>query len=390
MQGYFILYLVLALTSVHASASPAFKDAFYSYAEIRRLEEQTALLTARTSIDPEKKARELQSLYAKLTEARIDFHAVLPSGQANLSPWEKRVLERISLKKPAPIANLDQEALDFLQKEFPQARKFSALQWQVVGELFGSPVQDTFLKTTFVLEQISSPAQAPEKKQNLVWITTPAFPILSKAEIEKQKSARALAAKSLRSHGYEVEEIAVNPFTNIEDQAEDLQKTLKRRLEKGSFLLLSSGNSSALVYRTLDLYPELMGQSELGGWLNLNGILYGEAPAQSGRKPASSGESAADRLDLEVKQEILRMRQERTERHVPLSAKFPVVNLVTLGGKFRPNKNLRESLIPEGRTFFLPEGNPFQEIEAAVETLQRGPASAASAALKSSTAPKSK
>jgi hypothetical protein len=73
--------------------------------------------------------------------------------------------------------------------------------------------------------------------------------------------------------------------------------------------------------------------------------------------------TAADRQNLDVRQEFLRLQQERLERQTPLGAKFPVLNVVGSSGGAR---NLRESVVPEGGTLFVKNAGGLPGIEAAL------------------------
>ncbi len=366
------LLSAIALPSPSEASSTAFKDSFRAYTDMRRLEERQELLGHRNDLEPEEKAAKLREVSGQLTQARIDFHAILPNESSTLSDWEQKVLSKLSASRtPRDEKKSDAEALLFLSEAFPKARNMSAFEWQLVSEFFGASTQQQFFNATF------EPTPLPEKTRNptgkkiaAVWISTPAFPILSSAEASRQKAERAQVAKKLSALGFELEEIKVSPFIRMEDQAEDLKKTLNSRLDKGEAFLLSQGAASAVLLRTFDLYPELIARAEVRGWMNLNGQLYGVAEPGDSRKPASLVKvSAADRQDQEVKQEFLRLRLERLEPQAPLGAKFPVLNLITLNGKQRPAANLRESVIPEGRTVYLKEGNGIAGIEAALPSM---------------------
>jgi hypothetical protein len=345
------------------SASTGFKDAFRAYLDMRRLEEEHSLFSLRTDLEAGVHQSELGAISARLTQARIDFHAILPAERSSLSPWEQRVLERVSAKKAAKEKRAekseDESALAFLRDYFPQARQLSAFEWSAITELFGLPTQRAFFA------QVFQPSGAPERSQGpaqaVVWVNTVTFPILSTAEMEKEKTERKKANDKIRRLGHEVEEITVSPFIRVEDQAEDLQKLLRKRIAKGPFFVVTRGSASALLLRTFDFHPELLSQTEILGWLNVNGQLYGPEPQPASRKPASLAKpTLADRQEMEVKQELSLLRLETLERPIPLGAKFPVWNVLTPDGK---TANLRESVVPEGKTFFLEGKNGYPSLE---------------------------
>jgi len=371
MQGFFIFVFSMALGGPEANASSdAFKDSFRAYLEMRRFEEKSTLLEATVNLEPEEKNRERREISSRLTQARIDFHSILSSEGSALSTWEKSVLQRVSGKKRFEGKIADEETLLFLGKNYPLARNFSAFEWQAVSEFFGQSTQEAFLKSIYALEPVPTHSAAVIDPPTAIWIITPSFPILTLAELSKLKKERAQATKKLKSAGYKMEEIAVSSFIRLEDQSEDLQNSIRHRLSKGNFFLLTQGSTSAVLLRTFDLFPDLLQKKEILGWLNLNGQLFGPSRQSNGRKPASLAKiTAADKQLFDVNEELLRLRLERLDPQAPLGAKFPVLNLVTLKGSHRPTMNLRESVVPEGKTFFLLEGSGFSSIESALPAM---------------------
>lgn len=355
MKGLLILGAALLYSVPAYSASEAFRDAFRAYVKVRQVEEQSRILQQQTGWDEIVKKAELRKLSAMLTEARIDFHAVLEDEQKAFAPWELATLGKVAkLKKnkskdlPPPLAEI-----------FPNARSFSVLEWQLVREWFGEKSQDAFLRDTF-----AGDSKKPEKKDSKVTvalINDPFVHMLPSGQRTQRKAEQQAARKQLEKAGHTVHEIALSLFTRMEDQAEELRLELMKEMEKGSFVIVSSGRSSAIVLRTFDLNPGLLSRSEIDGWINLNGQLYGEENTSKGRGLASI--TSADRQIKESQQLLLTFQKESLERQPPLSAKFPVVNLVSAAGTARPAKNLRENLIPEGKSFFFSAGNTWQEIK---------------------------
>jgi hypothetical protein len=343
-----LLYLALFPLASFALSTQD-KDDFRSQLAIRVLEEKLALSAAREDFEPGAKAAALQDLSAQLTQAKIERNGYLNEGGG------KRKLASISP--------------DELSTAYPGNKTYSVFEWQVMAEHYGQPRQEEMLKRTFGLESL-----APGEKGSgrVLWITSPSFPILSRAEQEKEKAERTKAMTRLRALGYEVEELATSPFIRMEDLADDLQKHLRPRLETGTpIFLISQGGASSVLLHTFDLYPELVSRAEILGWVNVNGRLYGTEPTKP-RGPASlvKKPSAADRLLVETRNEELRLREERLERAAPLGAKFPVLNLITLSGSHRPATNLRESIVPEGKAYFLKAGSGLQELGSALPYLR--------------------
>lgn len=348
MKGIRLFYLLALFPPLAAVAlTPLQKDRFRAELEVRRLEEKLALSSERDDLEPEDRQAEGKKLSALLTEAKIEKVGVLQEAAASRSP--------ASVAPAESLAEL-----------FTAPKKRSAFDWQVLGELHGRKATDDLLRAAFGQAELP-PAGG---SGTVLWISSPSFPILSRAEAEKARAERAKAAKELARLGYKVEELAPSPFIHMEELTEDLQKTLRARLAAGPAFLLSQGSASAVLLRTFDNYPDLLRHEAVLGWLNLNGQLF--AKPLSARAPASvRKESAADRQLRETRQEELRLRLERLEREVPLGAGFPVLNLVTLEGPSRPAENLRESIIPDGKTHFLKTGPGYRELGAALPALTR-------------------
>lgn len=349
MKGFCTLLYLAFFPLVGFALSTQDKDDFRSQLAIRVLEEKLVLSAAREDFEPGAKAAALQDLSARLTQARIERNDYLSEGGG------KRKLASISP--------------DELSTAYPGNKTYSVFEWQVLAEHYGKARQEEMLQRTFGVETLGREGKGGGR---VLWITSPSFPILSRAELEKENADRTKAMKSLRALGYEVEELATSPFTRMEDLADDLQKHLRPKLETGTpVFLISQGAASTVLLHTFDLFPELASRAEIIGWVNVNGRLYGSEPAAA-RDPASLAKkpSAADRLLVETRNEELRLREERLERAAPLGAKFPVLNLVTLSGAHRPSTNLRESIVPEGKAYFLKTGSGLQELGSALPYLR--------------------
>lgn len=341
MQGFRPLLYLLLLPVVTFARSPQNQDDFRSQLEVRKLEERFALSSAREDYEPGAKEIELQKISNELTQARIERNGYID---------ERGASRGLASASPPPAH-----------------KAFSVFEWQVLAELYGKDKQEELLRGTFGVDSL--PAASPGREA-VLWITSPSFPILPRVEAAREKAGRDETTRRLKALGYKVEELGTSPFTRMEDLAEDLQQKLRARLAAGPALLLTQGGASAVLFHTIDLYPALAQQGEILGWVNVNGRLFGKEPGK--RAPASKGKAitAADRQEAEVRDQELRLRTERLERQAPLGVKFPVLNLVTLTGKYRPAGNLREAIVPEGRTLFLRDGSGLREVSTALPALR--------------------
>lgn len=345
-----IAYLLLLLMPASLSAgegSIAFRDAFRAYVNLRRLEEKSRLTDLRSDLEDGARRTLMRKLDAELTEARIDFQAFLRVGEKELSPWEKSVVR--SAGKPR-LKGADKTALDFLSFAYGKtARAWTPAEWQCATEWFGSGVSDSFLKITFGMEEVASAPAPAGNTKTLLWINDPFSRYLTKDEAARAKALRDQETAELKHSGFQVQEVDVHPYARPDDQAEELRAELERRFQAGPAILVSSAHASAVLLHTLDLNPQLLARGEIRGWVNVNGKLFGDEEAA--RAPASI--SKADRQLVEARRELLPLRAERLERQMPLNPKFPIVNVVSISGKQRPGGNLRDSLVPEGKSLYF-------------------------------------
>jgi hypothetical protein len=163
--------------------------------------------------------------------------------------------------------------------------------------------------------------------------------------------------------------LEVSAFPKVDNQAEALRHSLMA-LGDQPILLLSGGDSSSLVLRMLDLYPGLREKENILGWVNVAGRLYGPKPAKKSGRALASVQSAPDQFAAEVARDREILRQEALVRAAPLGQGFPIVNLITLSPEKRPAENLRESLITEGKTWFVEKGSAAQKIRFALPLVQ--------------------
>jgi hypothetical protein len=350
-----LLALYLALLPLEASATASFQDAFHAYVKVRQIEEKLAITAINSQLDPVDQASELKTLNASLTEARIAFHSVARSDQEELEPWEKQVLARLEKKKPA---KKEAAALPFLSSAFPNAKKFSALEWLALQEWFGQETQEEFLRQIFPMRELARSTQSGNPSK-IVWVLDPFRRLLNPAErIEKA---------DLEKLGASVTPVEISSFASVENQAEELRHFL---LSKSSepFVLVSSGEASAVVNKMLDLYPALRGHEMVVGWVNVNGRLFGKKTENSGRKLASVS-TRADQFENDALLGLKLLHLESLERQPPLGQGFPILNLISSDQKFRPAMNLREAIVAEGAVHTVKKGPAWKALRDALPLL---------------------
>lgn len=358
MSGLFLYALLLASTAF-AQSSP-FQDAFRAFVHIRKAEAEKRLLPEQ-NLDADVREKKEQELSAQITQARIDFYKITEDDSAALTPWQRQTLEQVAFdkkkKKPAPAE------LGDLEESFPEAKRMSALEWATLSEWFGSPLQQKFLRTSFEKNMNAQSLGQIPKVAKALWVGSP-FPALHSAqELSSERAEKDALLASLRAAGFKTEESPQSAFIALEDQCEELKLALTAATAEAPVLLVSFGEGSALVQKTLDLHPVLLKHEGIAGWINLNGKLYGEPHNQPKRAPASL--ERANRQALESRQILLGLRAESFVRGVPFSAKFPIWNFVSASGE--KDRNLRESILPEGQTYFLPASRPSELLQTALK-----------------------
>lgn len=335
------LLALLLLIPLSSAASPL-GNVFSAYVKVRQAEEGLALETKEDS---------RQKLSANLTEARIGFHDALEA-EHKWEDWEKALLRRVEKRSPALT---EPKAAAFLQANFQQAKELSPLEWQVIGEWFGKPAQEKFLREIFALQEL--PAEKGPAQQ-LVWVKDPFRKLLP--------SADSLEKSELEKLDPELITLEMSAFPSIDDQAEELRHSILSLGEK-NFVLVSDGEASAVVLKMLDLYPGLRDRENIRGWVNVSGRLYGrpEKKAAKGRGLASVADQFSEGAMLDLK----RVRQESLVRSAPLGEGFPIVNVFSLDGARRPAENLREAIVAEGSSWFV-KGSAAKRIESALPILK--------------------
>jgi hypothetical protein len=309
----------------------------------------------------------MQKIAAVLSEARIDFQAFLQPGTKGLSSWQLEILKKAGSQKGATA--VDRAGLDFLNRTYgSKAKAWAPVEWEVVGDWFGRPTEDSFLKSIFSMDSVPATPPTAGPPRAFVWVTDPLSRYLSKSELDRANLEHERVKKNLAKQGISVEDVEVAAFSSLDEQAEGLHLALAKRLTAGTpFFLVSSGYASAVLNRTLDLNPLLLRSSPIKGWVNVNGQLFGEE-CKSIRGLASI--SRADQPLSDTKRELALLREGRLSPQAPLGAGFPILNLVTLEGDHRPGGDIRDSLMPEGKTLFVPTGDGFGALGSVIPQLE--------------------
>lgn len=343
----------ILLCPLAAQASTSMEEAFDAYVKVKQIE-------AKLSLAEQEESR--QELAAALTSAKIEFHSIARSDHEELESWEKKALERVTKTKPAP-KKVDPEALAFLKKSFGDAKSLSVLEWQVVQEFFGRVTQESFLKESFGAGELAKIAPS-EKNIKVILILDPFRRLLgSKDSLEK---------KDLEELNLSVDAVEISSFASVENQAEELRHYLLKKSNE-SYVLVSSGEASAVVHKLLDLHPSFRTREELVGWVNADGRLFGRAPEpkeNKGRKIASIEHSRADRFESDALSGLRQLRLESLERQAPLGLGFPILNLISTDESFRATKNLRESIVADGSNIFIGKGPAWKRIREAITQLK--------------------
>lgn len=366
MTRALVLLLLASLFSLHAEASTPFRDAFIAYSKMRRLEREQALLSY-AGIKEEKLPAAAQKLAADLTQARIHFYDLAHAEDKSFSAWQSARVLQVTKKKKASDLAVDKEGLDFLVAAFPQANLFSLVDWESVNEWFGKKTEEAFFKVVFAARDLpKTPVNPGQEKRRVLWVRTVTLEDSLKQKTAAQKQMLEWQ-KQLAKAGYALESLDITPFSSADDQATELVQALSQRNEE-KIVLFSQNQAGGVIYRALDLYPGLRKKAEIRGWVNLNGKLYGEAPAET-RAPASLAVDPVAASAAEAKADSYRVYRENLERSPPLVHGFPIVNLLSLDSAYRPKNNLRESIVPEGSTWLAPAGKPQNALPAALGLL---------------------
>ena len=370
MKGYFFLLAFTLLLPPGAEGGDlSFPEAFRAYGKLRALEEEKAVVKGRDDIDEGTREGQLAENATELAAARTALRSFLGNG-SSLSEAEKKILRAAHPGNKARA--VDSAGLAFLSSSFgAAARAWSPLDWDCAADWFGQPTADAFLKKTFSVEALAG-APAPGER-HLVWVSDPSTRYLPKAEADRRLEEQVKLQERLKAQGFTVENLEVGAFSHLDEQAEGVHLALAARATSGEpgFVLVSAGYGSAVLLRAFDLNPGLLHYPAVQGWVNVNGKLFG-AESAAFRAPASA--TRADRPLLDAHQELLLLRGERTHASLRLMAPFPVLNLVTWEGSRRPGKSLRDSLVPDGKTVYLPSGDGLQELGRALPAMGTLPA----------------
>jgi hypothetical protein len=340
--------LTLLLVPQLALSSPELEDAFAAYVKVRQWEERIAALPLRTDLLDNERAAQKAEMTEKLAAARREFQEFK---NAEMEPWGLEALANLQTGKKHEVS--PKEALPFLESSFPEAKTLSFLEWEAIGDFFGRANQRAFLAKVFP-PQTFAEKNVAERKVPIVWVMDPFRKMLS-AEAKKPSAPWEKAAQK----------VEISAFGTVEEQAEELYVRLHR---EESFVLISSGNASAVVYKMLDLYPALRSSKFILGWINVNGNLFGKAMTEEkkpGRGPASvKPASPVEKWEKNALRGLYLQHLEGIERSPSLGDGFPIFNVV-------PKGSSREALVAEGSTY--PADAPWDYIQPAISLLAPAP-----------------
>lgn len=352
-----VLTVVLAFPFPLASHGHGHTEqGFDTYLEIRKLEHKLTYTEYRTDLEAEEKLEERERIALLLKAKRAEFQA------------EARGTNR----KPASLS-ADKDALDFLQKRYPAPKRLSSLEWLAISEWFGTATQEAFLKTAFSVQR----AQGARVRENanILWVEAPFQKLALESSDVFRGFSRWLRASErtrdfVKRSGLRTDSLQLSAFTRIDDQAEELFRVLKEKKSEGVFVV-TTGEASAIMHRAMDLHPE-MRDWDLGGWVNFNGRIYGLTP---GGSAVTARRDPVRDMEREALSELHRLHGESMLPPPPLGEGFPIVNLVSAEGEARPAANLRESLVPEGESYFVQAGGEAESFRATLLSVGREPAS---------------
>jgi hypothetical protein len=333
MRAWFGIFLISFCWGKPTSAATPFQEAFAAKADVHRLEQERLVLPFRFDLDEISKDEEGNRLRTQLLAAQERLREILAKDENSLQFAAKSKTENPSL-------------VDRLNREFPNARKFDLAEWHTLRELFGEAAEDAFLRSTFALQKLDGTVHSRNSGGKLLWIRSPAA---LQAEEETIPSAQQLEKwrAKLGKAGFTLEVVDLSPFPHLDDQAEELRHLLSER--KDAPILLSKGLSSAVVYRTLDLFPSTRKLENVRGWLNIDGNLFGQPPEP--RAPAAS-DDPTQQLKENVKAELHLLYREGLHAPTPLVDGFPIINVST-----NSKAGLRSGIVPDGSSWYLPNSN---------------------------------
>lgn len=363
-----LLTLLLQIPTWSASAEEnTFQQAFRTYVEVKSLEQELALLPFRTNKEEEEKEQERKKISAALTQRRIEFQNNLTP--SNPSTFEKLLFISLRVGNTRPLPT--KESLDYLAQHFPAGKKMSAMEWQVIRDWFGNTVQESFLKVHFEMAKMNASAKGPESTQlKLVYLVDPY------KKLRDKKTQKNFKQDSIRPN-----QIVVSAFNKIDEQADETYRLLRDNYSEEPIAIVTSGESSAIFFRALDLHPELRHFKSIKAWVNADGRLYGIMPEKSylnavseNRSPASMKKiNPSDAIEIETLGELFRLHSETRLRPLPVGKGFPIFNIVSFDEKFRATQNLSESMVQEGSSYYVEKGPAINAVGEILSQLENEP-----------------
>lgn len=340
------LLWILLFFPLLSQASSGLEDAFSAYVQVKKWEEKLATLSVRVEMGEGERAALQKEWSAKLSEARIQFHA-FKKENAEMEEWEWNLIA--ALQDGKKIEASTAQAMPFLEGAFPDAKNFSPLEWEAVGDCFGKTAQTAFFEKVFPFKALALQETSP-RPVKILWVMDP----FRKTNPIPENKIPAKWEKS-------VQKVEISAFGKVEEQAEELH--LRLQMEE-PVVLVSFGNASAVVHKMLDLYPAIRASNFILGWVNLNGNLYGLKMESK----SSRGLASVKKPEMVAAKDALRglylQRLEAQERGAPLGQGFPIFNLV--GGGKAAN---REAIVPEGTNFAIGSGSPWDYVQAVTQQI---------------------
>jgi hypothetical protein len=346
--GFFLFVATLIALPLPCRGSEALRKAWMAKTKLEQAKEKAKLESLLgDELDQEREERQ-RFLHSQIKVAQGEFRTALDAELTAFEPWERPLVEalRRGSKSPTPEKK---PALEFLREAFPQAHEWSPLEWRFVAEWFGVATQETFLRESFAAREWKPKSGSATQKLKILWVVDPYRKLLDPTQAQHPAQAES---ERLARLGHEVKILELTAFDRVEDQVEELRNLFLAQHEE-PFLLVSSGDASAIIYRTLDTYSGLRRNAKIQAWINLDGALYGKAPA-GGRKLASEPAVAAmpsERLTTAARRQMMVLYAQSIERRPPLGEGFKIVNFVS--GKLRGRKggNLRTAIVQGGTTW---------------------------------------
>ena len=279
--------------------------------------------------------------YWELTESPHQPNLLAKKRELNLTQQQADE----SSRHPASVLSIDGE----LSELFPNARSWSVLQWNTLTSLAGESEQREFLEKTFSRQKkfklesknvLYLVVKAPQER----WL--PSLLAISKENfLSSEKIAKILAKNQLK---YEILELS--PFEKIDEQAHELYQRIADHYGIQEVIVVTTQISSAIFYHAVDLHPELTVAKNIKTWINWQGLLFGFSPKISAKNWNKQQQKLYSTIDHRQWLDLMRISVDSLQKNLDLKTDYPIVNIVDSDAP--SDFNLRESIVPEGATYF--------------------------------------